>query len=387
MNFKRLDTHLQQYIASASDIPGIDIIIQQDHKTLFRAQYGYSDLENKTPIRGDEQYYLYSCSKPITVTGAMRLVEEGKLELDAPVSRYLPFFQNVYLEKDGVKTAPKTPITVRQLFTMTAGFTYDMDTNSIRHLLENGTGRIETVKYAQAITESPLAFEPGTKYNYSLCHDLLGAVIEAVADMPFGDYQKKTIFAPLGMENTGFITTLTSPLHTASIYAYRGKARGTAKCEQPHLYGLHSRLESGGAGLISTVHDYGTFADTMANEGLSADGYRLLKPETIRMMQEEQLSKMHVPTPFACAAGPGYGYGLGVRTLVNHDLGQRSPLGEFGWDGAAGSYVMIDTQNRLSIFFATHLHGWHDRFGSIHAPVRDLTYECLGIVHSTPNHP
>ena len=97
------------------------------------------------------------------------------------------------------------------------------------------------------------------------------------------------------------------------------------------------------------------------------------------MMQEEQLSNMHVPTPFACAAGPGYGYGLGVRTLVNHDLGQRSPLGEFGWDGAAGSYVMVDTQNHLSIFFATHLLGWHDRFGSIHAPVRDLTYECLGI--------
>lgn len=379
MNFDRLDTYLKQYIASAADIPGVDVIIQQDHKTLFRAQYGYSDLGNKTPISGDEQYYLYSCSKPLTVTGAMRLVEEGKLDLDTPVSKYLPFFGDVYLENDGLKRAPQTPITVRHLFTMTAGFTYNMDTTAIQELLKNGNRRIETVQYAKAITASPLAFEPGTKYNYSLCHDLLGAVIEAVSDMPFGEYQKKTIFEPLGMERTGFLTTLSEPLQMASIYSYHSKERITVECPDPHLFGLHSCIESGGAGVISTVHDYACFADTMANDGLSADGYRLLKPETIRMMKEEQLSKMHILTPFSCAAGPGYGYALGVRTLVNHDLGQRSPLGEFGWDGAAGSYVMIDTENHLSIFFATHLLGWHNRFGSIHAPVRDLTYECLGI--------
>lgn len=379
MNFDRLDTYLKQYIASAADIPGVDVIIQQDHKTLFRAQYGYSDLGNKTPISGDEQYYLYSCSKPLTVTGAMRLVEEGKLDLDAPVSKYLPFFGDVYLEKDGLKRAPQTPITVRHLFTMTAGFTYNTDTTAIQELLKNGNGRIETVQYAKAITASPLAFEPGTKYNYSLCHDLLGAVIEAVSGMSFGEYQKKTIFEPLDMERTGFLTTLAEPLQMASIYSYHSKERVTVECPDPHLFGLHRCIESGGAGVISTVHDYASFADTMANDGLSADGYRLLKLETIRMMKEEQLSKMHVPTPFSCAAGPGYGYALGVRTLVNHDLGQRSPLGEFGWDGAAGSYVMIDTENHLSIFFATHLLGWHNRFGSIHAPVRDLTYECLGV--------
>ena len=154
MNFDRLDTYLKQYIASAADIPGVDVIIQQDHKTLFRAQYGYSDLGNKTPISGDEQYYLYSCSKPLTVTGAMRLVEEGKLDLDTPVSKYLPFFGDVYLENDGLKRAPQTPITVRHLFTMTAGFTYNMDTTAIQELLKNGNRRIETVQYAKAIEQA-----------------------------------------------------------------------------------------------------------------------------------------------------------------------------------------------------------------------------------------
>ena len=97
------------------------------------------------------------------------------------------------------------------------------------------------------------------------------------------------------------------------------------------------------------------------------------------MMKQEQLSAIVSEGTFACAAGPGYGYGLGVRTLINRNDGQRSPIGEFGWDGAAGAYVLMDTDNDLSIFYATHLRNWHGGFGSIHAPIRDLVYECLGL--------
>lgn len=379
MNFDRLDTHLSQHLNSNPDIPGFDVIIQQNHKTLFRAQYGYSDTEQKIPTSGNELYYMYSCSKPLTATGAMRLVEEGKLDLDAPVSTYLPSFHDAYLTENGIRRAPKTPITVRHLFTMTAGLTYDMDTDPIRELLTSGKGRVPTTEFAKAVIASPLAFEPGSRYNYSLCHDILGAVIEAVSDMPFGEYQKKAIFEPLGMTRTGFLTTLDTTEGLPPLYIYKGSSKSTEVHKNMYEFGLHPRYESGGAGLLSTVEDYAKFAAAMAHNGLSPEGYRVLKPETIQMMKTEQLTKLIPNAAFGCAAGPGYGYGLGVRTLVNKDGGQRSPFGEFGWDGAAGAYVLIDTDNDLSIFYATHLRGWHDRFGSIHAPIRDLTYTCLGI--------
>ena len=117
----------------------------------------------------------------------------------------------------------------------------------------------------------------------------------------------------------------------------------------------------------------------MAHNGVSADGYRLLSPETIQMMKQEQLSAIAPSTVFGCAAGPGYGYGLGVRTLIDKSDGQRSPLGEFGWDGAAGAYILMDTDHDLSISYATHLRNWHGGFGSIHIPVRDLVYDAIGI--------
>lgn len=379
MNFERLDTHLKQHVASAADIPGCDVVVQQNHKTLFRAQYGYSDLEQRTPVTGGELYCMYSCSKPVTVTGAMRLVEQGKLALDAPVSKYLPCFDKVYLEENGVRRAPTNPITVRHLFTMTAGFTYKMNTAPILALLSSGEGRVPTTAFAEALTATPIAFEPGTKHNYSLCHDVLGAVIEAVSDMPFGEYQKKYIFDPLGMTRTGFRTTLSSTEGLVTLYLYDGATKCTAPMDNINFAGLHPRYESGGAGLLSTVEDYAKFAATMAHDGVSADGYRLLKPETIGMIKQEQLSRVASNPAFSCAAGPGYGYGLGVRTLTDRSGGQRSPLGEFGWDGAAGSYVLIDTDHDLSIFFATHLRGWFTRFGAMHAPVRDLVYECLGL--------
>ena len=381
MNFDRLDQYLKQFVEHRNDLPGCDVIIQRGHRVLHRAQFGFSNLEKQLPVRGDELYCLYSCTKPITVVGAMRLVEQGLLDLDAPVSRYLPFFSEAYLQNGDTRKRPEHEITVRHLFTMTAGFTYNMSTAPIKALFAQNTvgERISTISFAKAALASPLAFEPGDRYYYSICLDLLGAVVEAVSDMPFGEYQKKNIFDPLGMSRTGFIGLLSDHEVPAPVYLY-----DTAK-KEAHLhtaiyeFGLDPHFESGGAGLLSTVEDYAKFAATMAHSGLSADGYRLLRPETIRQMTTEQLTSLTKNPHFECAAGPGYGYGLGVRTLIRHDCGQRSPLGEFGWDGAAGSYVMMDMTHDLSIFFATHLRGWHSGFGSIHAPIRDMTYDILGI--------
>ena len=140
MNFDRLDAHLKAFYEIHPNLPGCDILVQQNHRTLYRQQYGYADLQNKVPLRGEEIYCMYSCSKPITVAGVMRLMQDGLLDLDAPVSRYLPCFADAYLLENTQKRNVSKPITIRHLLTMTAGFTYDLNTEPIKALFHKKNG-------------------------------------------------------------------------------------------------------------------------------------------------------------------------------------------------------------------------------------------------------
>ena len=142
---------------------------------------------------------------------------------------------------------------------------------------------------------------------------------------------------------------------------------------------MTDRYESGGAGLYSSAETYSLFVDALACGGVGATGKRILKPETIDLMRTEQLKKYLVNSEYSAPAGPGYGYGLGVRTLIDKSQGQRSSLGEFGWDGVAGSYMLVDPKYNLSIFFAMHVRGWPTLIGDTHARIRDLTYTVLGL--------
>ena len=146
--------------------------------------------------------------------------------------------------------------------------------------------------------------------------------------------------------------------------------------EKKNIFVKTEAYESGGAGLISSVDDYAKFADTLASGGVSQDGYRLLKPETINLMRSVQLQPNAVASAFCCAPGQGYGYGYGVRTRVSSE-GGRGPMGEFGWDGAAGAYLLVDPESKLSIFFATHLFGWTRVLKHGHCDLRNLVYEIL----------
>lgn len=379
MNFDKLTNYLNDEIYATKRIPGCDIIITKGYDVVYRGQFGYADLENNNPVSTDSQYYLYSCTKPVTVTGAMRLVEAGKIDLNTPAEYYLPELKDVFLEADGVRRAPKSTMTVKNLFTMTAGFNYNLNNAPVKQLLESDRDSISVRDFVGAAVQSPLDFEPGARFQYSICHDILAGVVEAVSDMPFGEYQKKYILDPLGMEKTGFLSTLSAPPVTPPLYAINTTTLESDLLAHPYRHGLHDKFQSGGAGLLSTVEDYSKFSSAMACGGVSKDGYRILKPETISMMKREQLKNFALDSTFSCAAGPGYGYGLGVRTRLERSEGQRVPLGEFGWDGAAGSYVLMDTDNNISIFFATHLCQWPSKVAGIHARIRDLVYECMNI--------
>jgi len=377
MNFKPLRDYIENVLVGEKGVPGCDVIIKKEHKTLFRYSTGYCDYDLIKPVSSKDIYFMYSCTKPITCTAAMQLIEKGELSLETPVEKILPAFKDVYLIKDGNKVKPEKIMNIRHLFTMSAGLDYNINTSHINEVIKNNP-LAGTCEIVNAIPKEALYFEPGEKFKYSLCHDVLAAVVEEVSKMRFSEYLQRNIFTPLGMKDTGFVLPENKKDRLAALYSCyeSGKYKPT---EQKNTFQITENYESGGAGLYSTVDDYILFADAMANDGVGLLGNKILNKESIDLMRTEQLSNYSVDSKFTCAAGLGYGYGLGVRTLIDKSGGQRSPIGEFGWDGAAGSYVMIDPQNKLSIFFAMHVMNWPALIGCGHAPIRDLTYEILDI--------
>lgn len=347
-------------------LPYCKTIISRKHERLSVSERG-------TGGRG-KRFFLFSCSKPITVAGTMRLVERGLVNLDDPVDRYLPAFRDVFLIKDGKKISPETRMTVRHLFTMSSGLNYDLHTEPIQRAA-GVTGAI-TTDIVNAFPESPLSFSPGERYQYSLSHDVLGAIVETVTGKTFDGYLRDEVFAPLGMKDTSFGY---SEDEMAPQYRYNAEQREYERIPCGCEYILAPRYASGGAGVISTAEDYALFADAMACGGTAWNGYQLLKPETVKEIHREQLTGFLRDPSFGCPISPGYGYGLGVRTLIDRGRGQRPPLGEFGWDGAAGSFLLCDDTNGVSAVFVTHVFGWTGIRPIFHAPFRDAVYESLGL--------
>ena len=374
-DFSKIARYMEETVCEKHGVPGCDILIYRDHELLYRHICGSSDREEQIPLTENHLYYMYSCTKVLTVSAAMRLWEEGKLDLDAPVSDYLPAFADVKVTSGDTLCPPQTPLCVHHLFTMSGGFDYDMRTDEVNALIAQNP-HASTREIVDLFAKKPLHFTPGARFQYSICHDILAAVVEVVSGMRFSEYLKTVIFDPIGMKDSTFDDTDAVLSRLAALYASDRDGKIT-RAGQRNTFRLTDRYESGGAGLICSAADYARFADTMACGGTAANGYRFLKPETVTLLHTDRLPTYTMDGTFSCAAGPGYGYGLGVRTRLNQNEGQRSPIGEFGWDGAAGSYVMCDDTNRLSIFFAMHVLAWPSCIGSDHAVIRDMVYDAL----------
>ena len=189
MQFQKLSDLLDSFLEIG--IPGVDCVVYQDHEEVFRHRAGYSDLEQKLPITGKETYFLFSCSKVVTCAAALTLLERGKFLLTDPLAAYIPEFSEMVLT-NGEKA--KTEIKIRDLFTMSAGFTYDIASPSITQVIREKDGRATTLDVVRAIAKEPLSFEPGTHWQYSLCHDVLAGLVEGVSGKRFGEYVTETIF-------------------------------------------------------------------------------------------------------------------------------------------------------------------------------------------------
>ena len=392
MDFTKLKEYMD-YMVNDQNTPGVDCAVYKDHEMVFRYFTGYSDIENNKKMDGSELYIIFSMTKMLTCTCALQLFEQGKFSMDDPVSKYIKEFETMKISqgeidiKNAAKVSTgasagetvkesaggicKTPITIKHLFTMTAGLNYDLQSPCIVKAIENG--KKTTGELVSAMGDMVLGFEPGTRFRYSLCHDVLGALIEIWSGKKFGDYMKENILEPLGMKDTFFgVPKDERKDRLAKKYSYFGVEVPTLG-ENICVYNLTDEYESGGAGLISSASDYIIFLDALANGGMAKNGKRILSAGSVEMMGTNQLSGK--PLEDFDALRKGYGYGFGVRTHIDPERsGSLSPIGEFGWDGAAGAFSLVDTENKISLAYFQEVMGWDI---AIQNEMKNALYKCL----------
>ena len=343
--------------------PGIDVCVHHKGKEVFRYQTGWSDAENQIPVDPNAMYFIFSCSKPATCTAALQLLEKGYYRLSDPVYDFIPEFKDVVVKQpignglfDLVK--PKSPITVGQLFSMTSGINYNLNSPSILEAQEKTNGRMPTLEVVKAIAKEPLEFHPGEHYRYGLNHDVLGALIEVWSGMSFGEYITKNVFEPCGMKRTGYRLTEEIKQQMPPMYRNEGGVFSKMPSVCEYMFGETSDYESGGAGVITCVEDYVELADALCSGGVSPKtGAYILGQRTIDLMRTNWLTPEQLRYEYAGKSANGYGYGLGVRTLMTNAKGNLGNVGEFGWDGAAGSYFVADPTEQLAVFMAKNLRG------------------------------
>ena len=376
MNFDRLKILLDD-LADGKRLSGSSCIVSYKNEKVFSYSTGYSDVENKIPMTGEELFFIYSMTKPITCTAALQLFEKGKFLLSDPLYCYIPEYKNMTVKTEtGIITECKNPIRIEDLFTMSAGFNYNLRCDIIEEVKKRTDGKVPTTELARVFASQPLEYEPGTHWRYSWAHDVLAAVVEIISGKRYSDYVKENIFEPLGMKNTGFDETVLDTEAFAKKYNYDKETNSLKPFNLKCIYKLGSEHDSGGAGLISTVSDYSLFAKVMANFGTCENGERIISRNTINMMRRNFLDKKRLENFGDWYSKRGYGYGLGVRTMI--DLargGANGNIGEFGWDGAAGSYVLIDPESNLSITYMQHV--LNASMSDEHRKIKNVVYSCI----------
>lgn len=365
MSFEKLTKYLD-LLPEIYGIPLCELSVCHNHKLVYRHSVG--DLPN-----GERSLYkLFSMTKLFTVTAAMSYIEEGKLNLDDPVCKYLPAYKNLTVLRDGKVLPARKVMTIRHLLSMRSGLSYNRSPEFIKAAERDATTR----ELVDIIAKSPLLFEPGDNWFYSFSHDVLGAVLEVVSGKKFSEILDEKIIKPLGISDIGFYPNDEQKARFVPMFQFDANDYSTYPIETDFYTYISRNFESGGGGLFGPNNEYMKLPDALANGGVGANGTRILKPETIALIKENQMPPSEVHE-FSIIK-PGYGYGLGVRTLVDtEDAQTTAPLGEFGWDGAAASYNLIDTENHLAIVWTTHVRECRPAYREIHPHIRNLVYDAI----------
>ena len=347
--------------AEKGTIPGSVLLIARHGRIAMFEASGLRDPQTKTPMTRDTIFRIYSMSKPITTVGVMLLFEEGKLTLDQPVSRYIPALGKlkVGVEKTdatGARTLEvvdsRRDMTIQDLLRHTSGLTYGFFGDSLvkkeyqaANLLKDDPNNAELV---ERLAKLPLAYQPGTTWDYSHATDVLGRLIEVVVGASLYQFEKERLLDPLGMKDTMFyVTDAARQARIAEPLKDDRSIGAGAEFNDPRV---PQKWESGGGGMVGTAIDYARFLQMLLNGG-TLEGKRYLSPRTVAFMTADHMGSVITPGPLYL---PGAGFGFGLGFAVRKEAGVHpwaGSVGEFNWGGAGGTYFWVDPKERLFVVF------------------------------------
>ena len=296
MDFTKLKNFLDLMVKE-NRTPGCAVVVCIDGKPIYKYAAGVADIDTKTTLTGNEYFNIYSCSKVATVTAAAQLLERGAFLLNDPLYDYIPEFRHMMIRSEnGELVEAKNPITIGDLFSMSAGFDYNVNSPSLVAMKREKGSTFSTIDFAHAIAREPLHFEPGTHWNYSLAHDVLGGFVSVITGKKFRDYVKENIFDPLEMTQSVYHHTPEIEAKMASQYRFvpYNSAQKELDIVKAQINGMGgegyfenvglavSRKEadfpeydSGGGGITTTVSDYAKLVAALSCSGLGANGERI----------------------------------------------------------------------------------------------------------------
>jgi CubicO group peptidase (beta-lactamase class C family) len=371
---ERIRPAMQTYI-DRGVYAGINTVIARHGKVVHAGEFGWRDKEARSPMTADTIFRLYSMTKPIVCVALMTLLEEARFTLIDPLAKYIPAFGTVkVMEADGSLIAPVRPILIRDLMTHMSGLSYHF-------VEESGVGKMYNeaklfdAQYSleagiEDLARFPLAFQPGSRWRYSVGIDVAARVIEVISGRPLGVFLRERLFEPLSLTDTAFGVPPEKRSRIAAMYGrpdvlVPGPTMGSEFAAW--MAGVNDRLDvsksypvdlpdvfvRGGHGLFSTIGDCFRFAQMLANGG-ELDGERILGRKTLELMHLNHVPPALLPLDVGGLPLPGYGFGLGSRVLLDvAESGAPGSVGEFGWSGAAKTHYWIDPKEHLVGLFMT----------------------------------
>ena len=354
----KVSDYIRNEIATGK-VPGAILLLQQHGKPVYYENFGVRDVATEISMSADTIFRLYSMSKPITSVLAMMLVEEGKLAINDPVSKYIPAFAGMKVgvekkaedDKVSLELEPlNRPVTIEDLMRHTAGIPYGYYGGGLVNKLYADAGLFDNKALTNAelvakITAMPLAEQPGTIWDYGLSFDVLGRIVEVISGKSLFQFAKERLLDPLGMTDTAFYVA--DPAKWPRIAEPMPEDRALSPMAKVRDIRNPLRWESGGGGLVGTIGDYARFSQMLLNGG-TLDGRRYLKPETIALMASDHVGpETHVERDKNFYPGETSGYGLGFAVRTSVPPGTSWPLGEYRWDGVGGTFFFIDPEDDL----------------------------------------
>ena len=376
LNPSRLETisrHLMDSYISPGKISGCQVMVSRHGVPAYFRSFGQMDMERNKPVQEDTIFRIYSMTKPITSVALMMLFEEGRFQLNDPVSRFIPSWmgQQVWISGDGddMETRePTSPMTMRHVLSHTSGLTYGTGLFPSEHPVDKFYDKVgvnrdagETIEsFAQKLSTVPLRYDPGTQWCYSLATDVCGCLVEFISGVPFGQFLQERIFDPLGMTDTFFVVPEEKLGRLAANYGRRAdKTLKLLDDPMNSLYANPNRFPSGGGGLASTTADYGRFCEMLRGGG-QLEGQRIIGDRTLKLMHRN-----HLPNgtdlgsiamgSFSETAYDGVGFGLGFASTLDDVAAGTIGAGDYYWGGAASTIFWVDPVEDMFVIFMTQL--------------------------------